>query len=92
MENSKKYVIANQRMRERLAELDNQVLPKLRAELDAQRYCPMCGSGTVPSRDDTELLRRVKKLCEWIGETPHTRGSINGLAAQLEHVLRERLK
>jgi hypothetical protein len=41
---------------------------------------------------DEELIQRAHLLCLWIGETPHIRGSINGLAAQLGRVLRERLK
>lgn len=36
---------------------------------------------TVPK----ELLNRVILLCQWISETQHQRGSVNGLAAQVMH-------
>lgn len=32
-------------------------------------------------------INRAIQLCEWIAETPHQRGSINGLAAQVRHEL-----
>ena len=41
---------------------------------------------------DTALLRQALLLCEWIEESPHVRGSINGLAEQLKHAIGERLK
>lgn len=54
-----------------------------------------CEAGEAPeplyAHDDTALLRQARQLCELIGKTPHQRGSINGLAAQLGHALRERL-
>ena len=30
-------------------------------------------------------------LCEWIDKTPHERGSINGMAAQVKHTLEQAL-
>ena len=44
-------------------------IQKLRAELDALKrnnaYCPMCGSGTVPSvPDDTALLRQALEVLD----------------------------
>lgn len=38
-----------------------------------------------------KALKGALKLCEWIAETPHQSGSINGLAAQVEHALRAAL-
>lgn len=32
-----------------------------------------------------EVMQQAQLLCEWIAETPHQRGSINGLAAQVLH-------
>jgi hypothetical protein len=32
-------------------------------------------------------VKQAAQLCEWIAETPHVRGSINGLAAQVLHAL-----
>lgn len=32
-----------------------------------------------------EVMQQAQLLCEWISETPHQRGSINGLAAQVLH-------
>jgi hypothetical protein len=34
-----------------------------------------------------EAAEKAKQLCDWIAETPHQRGSINGLAAQAGHAL-----
>ena len=34
-------------------------------------------------------MRKAILLCEWIAETPHQRGSINGQAAQVEYALRK---
>ena len=36
-------------------------------------------------------MRKAILLCEWIAETPHQRGSINGQAAQVEYALRTAL-
>lgn len=38
---------------------------------------------TVPS----DTIARALQLCDWIAESPHQRGSINGLAAQVRHEL-----
>lgn len=35
-----------------------------------------------------ELLQQTEMLCQWINETPHQRGSINGQAAQVGYALR----
>lgn len=37
-------------------------------------------------------MRKAILLCEWIAETPHQRGSINGQAAQVEYALRTALE
>jgi hypothetical protein len=39
---------------------------------------------------DAELLGRARLLCEWIQDTPHQRGSINGIAAQLYYAIAAR--
>lgn len=41
------------------------------------------------SVDETlkQALDNAKELCEWIRETPHQRGSINGKAAQVLHAI-----
>lgn len=36
-------------------------------------------------------LERAIQLCQWVSESPHQRGSINGMAAQVQHELREAL-
>lgn len=36
-------------------------------------------------------MKRALQLCEWIAETPHQRGSINGLAAQLRYELQQEM-
>lgn len=36
-------------------------------------------------------LERAIMLCQWIAETPHQRGSINGMAVQVEHELQAAL-
>ena len=41
--------------------------------------------------DDTALLRQAYLLCDEINKMPHVRGSINGMAVQLQYALRERL-
>jgi len=41
--------------------------------------------------DDTALLRQSYLLCDEINKMPHVRGSINGMAVQLQYALRERL-
>lgn len=41
----------------------------LRSELDAARA----------------VLKSAMQLCQWISESPHHRGSINGMAAQVLH-------
>lgn len=38
-----------------------------------------------------QALKSALKLCEWIAETTHQSGSINGLAAQVEHAARAAL-
>jgi len=38
--------------------------------------------------EQANAIDRAIQLCEWIGETPHQRGSINGLAMQVAHELR----
>lgn len=35
----------------------------------------------------SDATKQAIRLCEWIAETPHVRGSINGLAAQVRHAL-----
>ena len=42
--------------------------------------------------DDTALLRQAYLLCDEINKMPHVRGSINGMAVQLQYALRERLE
>jgi hypothetical protein len=37
------------------------------------------------------LLRQAYLLCDEINKMPHVRGSINGMAVQLQYALRERL-
>ena len=37
-------------------------------------------------------LREARLVCEWIGETPSQRGSINGKAAQVSYRISELLK
>ena len=39
------------------------------------------------SEELTNVIARAKQLCEWIGQTPHQRGSINGLATQVRNEL-----
>ena len=56
---------------------------------DAKEYYALLGDN---AERDEELMQRAHLLCLWIRETLHSRGSVNGLAAQLERVLRERLK
>jgi hypothetical protein len=41
--------------------------------------------------NDTALLRQSYLLCDEINKMPHVRGSINGMAVQLQYALRERL-
>lgn len=44
--------------------------------------------GLQPAATNTQYaINRAIQLCEWIAETPHQRGSINGLAAQVRHEL-----
>jgi len=40
---------------------------------------------------ETALLRQAYLLCDEINKMPHVRGSINGMAVQLQYALRERL-
>jgi hypothetical protein len=44
-----------------------------------------------PEQNDTALLRQGYLLCDEINKMPHVRGSINGMAVQLQYALRERL-
>ncbi len=44
-----------------------------------------------PEQNDTALLRQAYLLCDEINKMPHVRGSINGMAVQLQYALRERL-
>ena len=41
--------------------------------------------------DNTALLRQAYLFCDEINKMPHVRGSINGMAVQLQYALRERL-
>jgi hypothetical protein len=41
--------------------------------------------------NDTALLRQSYLLCDEINKMPYVRGSINGMAVQLQYALRERL-
>jgi hypothetical protein len=43
------------------------------------------------AEQDTALLRQAYLLCDEINKMPHVRGSINGMAVQLQYALRERL-
>ena len=40
---------------------------------------------------DTKTLREALLLCQWIAETPHQRGSINGHAAQVAYAINSAL-
>lgn len=37
------------------------------------------------------LLRQALTLCQWISETQHTRGSVNGLAAQIRYAAEQEI-
>lgn len=37
------------------------------------------------------LLRQALTLCEWIAETQHQRGSVNGLAGQIRYAVQQEL-
>lgn len=41
--------------------------------------------------ENINLLNEVRLLCEWIAETPHQRGSINGKASQVLHKISQEL-
>lgn len=62
------------------------------------RSCDRCADAAeiAELRAEVEALTAVARsaalLSEWIGETPHVRGSINGQAAQLGHAAREALE
>lgn len=57
---------------------------------------PIASGNTQPlyavSAPDRELMEKAARLCGWISESPHERGSINGMAAQLGYALRARLQ
>jgi hypothetical protein len=46
---------------------------------------------TLVAEQDTALLRQSYLLCDEINKMPHVRGSINGMAVQLQYALSERL-
>lgn len=45
---------------------------------------------TAIERKDA-LLRQALTLCEWIAETQHQRGSVNGLAGQIRYAVQQEL-
>ena len=77
-------------------------IERLRVELDALKrnnaYCPMCGSGTVPSvQDDESLLRQALEALENVQEvcTEDECGRIEAATVWTPEIiaaLRERLK
>jgi hypothetical protein len=49
---------------------------------------PQPAARVAMTDEQANAIDRAIQLCEWIGETPHQRGSINGLAMQVAHELR----
>lgn len=45
---------------------------------------------TIPA-NTREAIRKAILLCQWIAESPHQRGSINGQAAQVQYALEQAL-
>lgn len=60
-----------------------EVLAQLRAEREDL---------TIQVAEQRRLLEQAGFLCDWLMETPHQRGSVNGAAAQLLHAITQQLK
>jgi len=54
-----------------------------------------CGNEWIRLQDSIKhkdaLLRQALALCQWIGETQHPHGSVNGLAAQIKYAIEQEL-
>lgn len=59
------------------------------ATLQSERDANAILTAAIERKD--ALLRQALTLCQWISETQHTRGSVNGLAAQIRYAAEQEL-